>query len=1077
MLEPSPPPNSAALASERSLFSLATQIRLGLVLFVLVCLLSAGALARVIFTAQIQHLKADQVEKSLAAAAAVNARFDNVHNSLRYLASVRGLLELAPQTQRNLLKSLIQHNPTCQTIAIIDQRGQFVASVPAMLPPSPFFSAVLEQNQEYIGPVEIDPLTRSPTMLLALPIQDEQGKPQGVLAAQVNLEFIWDIVSRTSIGKTGSVYLIDQRGVLIARTGGAPETLQAVPDRSFIETLRAADPHSLVAARGLNNQQALMTLIHLPSLEWDLISELPTAEAYAFGQPLLWITTIGLASIILLASGVYLFFLRQVVVPLRELARAAARLSAGDMSAVVETTSRNEIGALAILFNQTAAQLKTLVGNLQQQMQEIERKDRALQESEERYRRMADNIQDGLIIIEQGKTVYVNDRACEIFGYPREELVKMSSLDVAAPEEKERLQQIMERARRDGVAPQTLEFWIVRKDGVRRCVQNRYSFSRRGDEIIGRYVVTTDVTERRQAEEALRRRLQELTILHAIAEAGAEASDENTLIERATQIIGENLFTDDFGIILLDKSGKTLVHHPSYHCRPGVELIDIPLGRGITGQVALDGQPRRVGDVTTCVNYICANPLTRSELCAPLQAGENILGVINTESSQPNAFTESDERLLTTLAGQLATAIEKVRLFEAERRRRHEAETLREVTATLTSTLDLQQVLDDILLHLEKLIPYDSACVFLREDSRVRAMAGHRLPCPDSVIGQLFPANNSLVEEIYRTARPVILADAQTDPRFEGWGGTEHIHAWMGVPLTVRGKLIGHLTLDSFEVGVYGETEAALAQAFANQAAIAIENAHLYAEVQTRAHELGAALVKQQELDRMRNEFIQNVSHELRTPLAIVLGYAELLEGGELGELAPDQREPVAIIARRGRMLKKLVDDLTVILEAEAGEVNQEQLDLADMVNLLATDFQMAAAKALLTLAVEIEPGECWVLGDSSQLRRVLDNLIGNAIKFTPPHGRITVRLWREAGNAILEVADTGIGIPQDQLTRIFERFYQVDGSTSRRYGGVGLGLALVKEIVRAHGGQVSVQSTLGQGSAFQVTLPALTKE
>lgn len=1075
MAQPSSSPNRDALASQRGFFSLATQVRLGLVLFVLVCLLSAGALGQVIFTAQIQHLKADQVEKSLAAAAAVSARFDEVHNSLRYLASVHGLLELAPQTQHELLEALIQRNPPCQAIAIIDRNGQIVASVPPLLSLPPSFSSVLEQSQEHIGPVEIDPLTQSPTLLLALPIHDEQGKAAGVLLARLNLDFIQDIISQIRIGKTGHAYLVDRRGWLIARTDNTGQTLQIIPDRSFIETLRAADPHSPVAARGLNNQQALITLVHLPTVEWDLISELPTAEAYALGWRLVWMAGIGLIGIMVLAIGVHWFFFRQVILPLRELARAAERISTGDMSVVVETTSRNEIGALAALFNQMAAQLKTLVGNLQQQMQEIEHKDHALRESEERYRRMADNIRDGLTIIEQGRVVYVNDRLCEILGYPRQELLKMSSLDIAAPEEKERLQRIIEEARTSGNAPQMLEFWIVRQDGTRRYIQNRYSLSRRGNEIIGRYVVTTDITERKQAEEALQRRLRELTIIHAIAEAGAEASDENALIERATQIIGANLFTDDFGVILLDKSGQTLVHHPSYYCRAGVELIDIPLGRGITGQVALDGQPRRVGDVTTCANYICANPLTRSELCAPLQAGKTILGVVNAESSQPDAFTESDERLLTTLAGQLATAIAKVRLLESERRRRQEAEILRQVSAALTSTLDLQQVLDNILLHLEKLIPCDSACVFLREDRYVRAMAGHRLPHPASVIGQLFPADNPLVEEIYRTARPVILADAQADPRFEGWGGTERVHAWMGVPLIVRGELIGHLTLDNLEAGAYGETEAALAQAFANQAAVAIENARLYAEVQTRAHELRTALLKQQELDRMRNEFIQNVSHELRTPLAIVLGYAELLESGELGELAPDQREPVSIIARRGRMLKKLVDDLTVILEAEAGEVNQEQVNLAEMVNLLATDFQMAAAKAMLSLTVEIEPGGCWVIGDSSQLRRVLDNLIGNAIKFTPPHGRITVRVWQEAGQAILEVSDTGIGIPADQLERIFERFYQVDGSMSRRYGGVGLGLALVKEIVQAHGGRVSVQSTPGQGSTFRVTLPALT--
>jgi signal transduction histidine kinase len=112
------------------------------------------------------------------------------------------------------------------------------------------------------------------------------------------------------------------------------------------------------------------------------------------------------------------------------------------------------------------------------------------------------------------------------------------------------------------------------------------------------------------------------------------------------------------------------------------------------------------------------------------------------------------------------------------------------------------------------------------------------------------------------------------------------------------------------------------------------------------------------------------------------------------------------------------------------------------------------------------------VLGDVTHLRRVLDNLLGNALKFTPAGGRITVRLRQEGQNLVLEVADTGLGIPEDQLERIFERFYQVDGSMSRRFGGAGLGLALVKEIAEAHGGSVSVHSQPGEGSTFRVTLP-----
>jgi len=171
-----------------------------------------------------------------------------------------------------------------------------------------------------------------------------------------------------------------------------------------------------------------------------------------------------------------------------------------------------------------------------------------------------------------------------------------------------------------------------------------------------------------QSEEVLRRRLDELTALHAIAAAGTEATSEDELLEHAIQIIGETLHLDNFGVILLDPASGVLHPHPSHRLRKGGKALTLRLGEGIVGQVALTGQSRRVPDVRLDPDYREGDPQTRSELCVPLKVGDQVLGVINTESTQLDAYTEDDERLLTTVAGQLATAIEKVRLFEETRR-------------------------------------------------------------------------------------------------------------------------------------------------------------------------------------------------------------------------------------------------------------------------------------------------------------------------------------------------------------------------------------------------------------------------
>ncbi len=249
-------------------------------------------------------------------------------------------------------------------------------------------------------------------------------------------------------------------------------------------------------------------------------------------------------------------------------------------------------------------------------------------------------------------------------------------------------------------------------------------------------------------------------------------------------------------------------------------------------------------------------------------------------------------------------------------------------------------------------------------------------------------------------------------------------------------------------------------------------------EIRRQAEELAIALAQLQELDRLKSEFMQNISHELRTPLALIWGYAELLTDGTLGELDPEQRGPIESITWHTRRLIDLVEDIVLVLAKETRAPDQEPVALDKLVRAAVRDFQLIAEQAELTLRAEIVPDLPPVYGTPAYLRRVLDNLINNAIKFTPAGGSVTVRLWQQEstlqGNAaiVLQVADSGIGIAPDQQAHIFDRFYQIDGSAKRKYGGVGLGLALVREIIEAHDGQVIVDSQEGKGSTFTITLP-----
>jgi PAS domain S-box-containing protein len=353
--------------------------------------------------------------------------------------------------------------------------------------------------------------------------------------------------------------------------------------------------------------------------------------------------------------------------------------------------------------------------------------------------------------------------------------------------------------------------------------------------------VATDITERKQAEQALQRRLKELTILHNLARASIIVNTLDELIELVTQEVGNSFYPDNFGVLFLDETKKVLRAHPSYRGRTTNITEIAELEKSISGLVVISGKPRRIANVRQETAYLEVTADIRSELCVPIKTGEQIIGVINAESKQFNFFSEDDERLLLTIANQMAIAIERIRLFNSERERRQESETLRQATAALSTSLDLDHVLESILTSLKQVVPYDSASVFMLEGDHLRITSAHGVKNVEQVIGETFPVDNSLFQEVQTAKRPIILADAQLDPRFKQWGETFDVHGWMSVPLITRGEVIGYITLDNRKKSAYSQEASALAQAFAHQAAAAIENARLFKGMQHSLEELNLA--------------------------------------------------------------------------------------------------------------------------------------------------------------------------------------------------------------------------------------------
>jgi signal transduction histidine kinase len=251
-----------------------------------------------------------------------------------------------------------------------------------------------------------------------------------------------------------------------------------------------------------------------------------------------------------------------------------------------------------------------------------------------------------------------------------------------------------------------------------------------------------------------------------------------------------------------------------------------------------------------------------------------------------------------------------------------------------------------------------------------------------------------------------------------------------------------------------------------------------YRELFEQADEARAALAVQnerlRELDRLKDNLISVVSHELRTPLTSILGYLELLEQ-DRHELTQRQRHFLSVIDRNSERLNNIVLDLLFVTQAQAGQLTMEQqlLDLCEVVDHAVEAALPAARERQIAISV-IPCSDATVQGDRQRLGQVLDNLLSNALKFTPRNGAVEVRLSVDRDEAVLEVADTGIGIPESAQRELFTRFFRADEAINSAVEGTGLGLSIVKAIVEGHGGRVGVESAEGEGATFCVTLPRL---
>ncbi len=282
-------------------------------------------------------------------------------------------------------------------------------------------------------------------------------------------------------------------------------------------------------------------------------------------------------------------------------------------------------------------------------------------------------------------------------------------------------------------------------------------------------------------------------------------------------------------------------------------------------------------------------------------------------------------------------------------------------------------------------------------------------------------------------------------------------------------RLIDRETLDQVITEQILQLQSALQQA----------NIRLEKRVQERTQELQSALNKLTELNQLKSNFISNVSHELRTPLTHIRGYLDLMNDGCLGALTDEQATALDVMLRSEARLEELIEKMIQFSLEATGQftLQMKPTNFNDVVEIALKQAKVKAANRPVVLKVVLDDEPCMVRMDQEKIQWVVMELVDNAIKFTPPGGCVTVGLEKVFDSAHFRVTDTGIGISPERFSEIFEPYHQLDGSSTRRYGGIGLGLALVKKIIDAHGSRVDVNSEPEKGTLIKFQLPIVGQD
>ena len=691
----------------------------------------------------------------------------------------------------------------------------------------------------------------------------------------------------------------------------------------------------------------------------------------------------------------------------------------------------------------------------------------------------------------------LNPAWSQTLGWSIEELMTKPYIEFVHPDDIEPTNREANEQLAAGFKTLSFENRYLAKDGAYRWL----SWNSTPDVTSGLiYFVVRDVTdqkqteeERKQQEEIIRRRANDMETVARVGAATTSIIDVDELLQNASDLTKERFNLYHAHIYLLDEAGENLVlaagaGEIGKHMVSEGRTIPFDHPHSLVASAARTHQAIIVNDVAKAPDFL-PNPLllrTRSEMALPMIVGNELIGVLDVQSDRVDRFDDEDVSVKTTLASQIAIAVQNARSFQQTQvalqqteRRALEMETVARVGAATTSIIDVDELLQSVVdVTKDSFNLYHAHIYLLDEESYDMVLAAgagepgrimkenhHKIP---------LARQNSLVVLAATTLESQIVNDVSINPDFLANPLLPDTKSEMAIPMIVGTRLIGVLDVQGNTINRFDEEDVRVKTALANQIAVAVENARSFQDAALRAETEREIAEQLREVDRLKSQFLANMSHELRTPLNSIIGYSEVLLDGVDGDLTDDAQEDVSAIHNSGKHLLSLINEILDLAKIEAGEMrlDYKPQDITEIVRDIMRTGQMLIKDKPVSLELEVKGDIPNVRADLIRLRQIILNLVSNATKFTE---RGTVKITVEAlDDSIVRVAvtDSGIGIRADKVHLVFERFSQVDGSSTRRAGGTGLGLTITKQLVEMHGGEIDVESVYGEGSTFWFTLP-----